>query len=54
MVQFVTLGFLQLAIVRRYWLHKTQGHRLTCTPMDSRIWPSKSRTTSSNIHTAAM
>ena len=25
-----------------------------CTPMDPRIWPSKSRTTSSNIHTAAM
>ena len=23
-----------------------------CTPMDPRIWPSKSRTTSSNIHTA--
>ena len=25
-----------------------------CTPMDPHIWPSKSRTTSSNIHTAAM
>ena len=25
-----------------------------CTPMDPRIWTSKSRTTSSNIHTAAM
>ena len=25
-----------------------------CTPMDRRIWPNKSRTTSSNIHTAAM
>ena len=25
-----------------------------CTPMDPCIWPSKSRTTSSNIHTAAM
>ena len=25
-----------------------------CTPMDPRIWPSKSRTTSSNIHIAAM
>ena len=25
-----------------------------CTPMEPHIWPSKSRTTSSNIHTAAM
>ena len=25
-----------------------------CTPMDPRIWSSKSRTTGSNIHTAAM
>ena len=25
-----------------------------CTPMDPHIWPSKSRTTSWNIHTAAM
>ena len=25
-----------------------------CTPMDPHIWPSKSRTTSSNIYTAAM
>ena len=25
-----------------------------CTPMDPSIWPSKSRATSSNIHTAAM
>ena len=25
-----------------------------CTPMDPHIWPSKSRTTSSSIHTAAM
>ena len=25
-----------------------------CTPMNARIWPSKSRTTSSNIHTEAM
>ena len=25
-----------------------------CTPMNPHIWPSKSRTTSSNIHTAAM
>ncbi len=25
-----------------------------CTPMDPHKWPSKSRTTSSNIHTAAM
>ena len=30
------------------WAHKWR------TPMDPRIWPSKSRTTSSNIHTAAM
>ena len=30
------------------WAHKW------CTPMDPHIWPGKSRTTSSNIHTAAM
>ena len=27
---------------------------LLCTPMDPHIWPSKSRTTSSNIHSAAI
>ena len=30
------------------WAHKW------CSPMDPHIWPGKSRTTSSNIHTAAM
>ena len=33
--------------------HAGRAHQW-CTPMDPRIWPSKSRTTSSNIHTAAM
>ena len=41
--------------VRRRTLLKKQGRtHQWCTPMDPRIWPSKSRTTSSNIHTAAM
>ena len=35
------------------WRSKGRAHKW-CTPMDPRIWPSKSRTTSSNIHTAAM
>ena len=30
-----------------------QAHKW-CTPMDPHIWPGKSRTTSSNIHSAAM
>ena len=30
------------------------GHCWRCTPMDPHIWPGKSRTTSSNIHSAAM
>ena len=33
--------------------HAGRAHKL-CNPMDPHIWPSKSRTTSSNIHTAAM
>ena len=35
-------------------LEKQGGVRKWCTPMDPHIWPSKSRTTSSNVHTAAM
>ena len=38
----------------RTLLEKQGRARKWCTPMDPRIWPSKSRTTSSNIHTAAM
>ena len=33
--------------------HAGQAHKW-CTPMDPHIWPGKSRTTSSNIHSAAM
>ena len=33
---------------KQSWAHKW------CTPMDPHIWPSKSRTTSSNIHMAAV
>ena len=36
------------------WYQKQGRAHKWCTPMDPRIWPSKSRTTSSNIHTAAM
>ena len=39
---------------RRILLEKQGRTHQWCTPMDPRIWPSKSRTTSSNIHTAAM
>ena len=34
------------------WRSRDELHKW-CTPMDPHIWPSKSRTTSSNIHTAA-
>ena len=34
--------------IKQGWTHQW------CTPMDPRIWPSKSRTISLNIHTAAM
>ena len=37
----------------RTLLEQGRAHKW-CTPMDPHIWPSKSRTTSSNIHTAAM
>ena len=33
---------------------KFNVYKYCCTPMDPHIWPSKSRTTSSNIHTAPM
>ena len=39
---------------RRKLLEKQGRTHQWCTPMDPHIWPSKSRTTSSNIHTAAM
>ena len=35
----------------RTLLEKQGGARKWCTPVDPRIWPMKSRTTSSNIHT---
>ena len=35
-------------------LEKQGRARKRCTPMDPHIWPSKSRTTSPNLHTAAM
>ena len=38
----------------RTLLEKQRRDRKWCAPVDPRIWPIKSRTTSSNIHTAAM
>ena len=38
----------------RTLLEKQGRDRKWCAPVDPRIWPIKSRTTSSNIHTAAM
>ena len=38
----------------RTLLEKQERAHKWCTPMDPRIWPSKSRTTSSNIHPTAM
>ena len=35
-------------------LEKQRRAHKWCTPMDPLIWPSKSRTTSSNLHTAAL
>ena len=35
------------------WRSKGRAHK-SCTPVNLHIWPIKSRTTSSNIHTAAM
>ena len=35
-------------------LEKQKRDRKWCAPVEPRIWPIKSRTTSSNIHTAAM
>ena len=39
---------------RRTLLEKQGWARKWCTPMDPHIWPSKSRTTSSNLHSAAV
>ena len=39
---------------RRTLLEKQRRAHKWCTPMAPHIWPSKSRTTSANIHTAAM
>ena len=33
---------------------RSRDELIWCTPMDSNIWPSKSRRASSNIHTAAL
>ena len=38
----------------RTLLEKQGRAHKRCTPMDPHIWPGKSRTTSSNIHSAAM
>ena len=38
----------RILLEKQVWAHKR------CTPMDPHIWLSKSRTTSSNIHTAAL
>ena len=35
-------------------LEKQERAHKWCSPMDPQIWPRKSRTTSSNIHTAAL
>ena len=39
---------------RRTRLEKQGRAHKWCTPMDPHIWPCKSRTTSSNLHTAAL
>ena len=44
----------QASQTRRTLLEKQRRARKWCTPMDPHIWPSKSRTTSPNLHTAAM
>ena len=41
-------------IMKTIQIRQTRRAHKWCTPMDPHIWPSKSRTTSSNIHTAAM
>ena len=46
---------IQVRWIRHTGLLEKQGRaHKWCTPMDPHIWPDKSRTTSSNIHTAAM
>ena len=37
-----------------HWLEKQGRAHMGCTPMDPHIWAGKSRTISSNIHSAAM
>ena len=44
----------QTSQTRRTLLEKQGRARKWRTPMDPHIWPSKSRTTSPNLHTAAM
>ena len=44
----------QTSQTRRTLLEKQGRARKWCTTMDPHIWPSKSRTTSPNLHTAAM
>ena len=39
---------------RRTLLKEQRRAHKWCTPMDLHLWPSKNRTTSSNIHTTAM
>ena len=46
--------FIQTNQTCRTLLEKQRRAHKWCTPMDPSIWPSKSRMTSSNIHTAAM
>ena len=46
--------YLYLYQTRRTLLEKQRRTHKWCTPMDPHIWPNKSRTTSSNIHSAAM
>ena len=49
-----THTYCNLTLTHRKQLEKQGQAHKWCTPMDLRIWPSKSRTTSSNIHTVAM
>ena len=44
----------QTSQTRQTLLEKQRQARKWCTTMDPHIWPSKSRTTSPNLHTAAM
>ena len=44
----IDVGWLVLLLEKQGWTHKR------CTLMDPHTWPCKSRTTSTNIHSAAM